>query len=102
MCGRTQLRESSEHRPGRLVMTKLLHISASPRGARSESLAIATTFLDSLRDSHPDITVETFDLWDGSLPEFGPAAAAAKMAVFGGADPAGDEATAWRAARDTF
>src|SRR3954465_6549111 len=83
-------------------MTTLLHISASPRGPRSESLAIATTFLDTLRESHPHIEVETFDLWDGSLPEFGPAAAAAKMAVFGGADPEGDEATAWRAAQATF
>ena len=31
-----------------------------------------------------------------------PAAAAAKMAVFAGADPEGDEAAAWRAARDTL
>ncbi len=83
-------------------MTTLLHISASPRGQRSESLAIAATFLDQLRATDPDVTVQHWDLWDGTLPDFGPAAAAAKMAVFGGADPQGDEATAWRAARDTF
>ena len=83
-------------------MTTLLHISASPRGQRSESLAIAATFLEELRATHPDVTVEHWDLWDGTLPAFGPPAAAAKMAVFGGADPEGDEATAWRAARDTF
>ena len=83
-------------------MTTLLHISASPRGQRSESLAIATTFLDELRATNPNVTVEHWDLWDGTLPEFGPSAAAAKMAVFGGADPEGDEATAWRAARETF
>ena len=83
-------------------MTTLLHISASPRGERSESLAIAATFLDELRATHPDVAVEHWDLWDGTLPEFGPSAAAAKMAIFGGADPEGDEATAWRAARDTF
>jgi FMN-dependent NADH-azoreductase len=83
-------------------MTTLLHISASPRGARSESLAIAATFLDELRAAHPDVAVERWDLWDGSLPAFGPDAVAAKMAVFGGADPEGDEATAWRAARETF
>jgi FMN-dependent NADH-azoreductase len=84
------------------MMTTVLHISASPRGQRSESLAIAATFLDELRATHPDVTVEHWDLWDGTLPEFGPSAAAAKMAIFGGADPEGDEATAWRAARDTF
>jgi FMN-dependent NADH-azoreductase len=83
-------------------MTTLLHISVSPRGDRSESLAIAATFLAELRATHPEIAVEHWDLWDGTLPEFGPPAAAAKMAVFGGADPAGDEAAAWRAAQATF
>jgi FMN-dependent NADH-azoreductase len=83
-------------------MTTLLHISASPRGRRSESLALAATFLDELRRIRPDIAVEHWDLWDGTLPQFGPAAAAAKMAVFGGADPEGDEAGAWRAARESF
>jgi len=83
-------------------MTTLLHISASPRGERSESLAIAQTFLDVYSDTHPETTVQTWDLWDGSLPEFGPAAAHAKMAVFAGADPEGAEAAAWRAARTAF
>jgi len=83
-------------------MTTLLHISASPRGQRSESLAIAATFLDELRATQPDVAIEHWDLWDGTLPEFGPAAATAKMTVFAGADPEGEEATAWRLARDTF
>jgi FMN-dependent NADH-azoreductase len=83
-------------------MTSLLHISASPRGTESESLAIARTFLDGLADSRPEVTVDTFDLWDGSLPEFGPAAAAAKMNVFAGQAPAGDQAAAWQAAERTF
>ena len=78
---------------------KLLHISASPRGERSESLAIANTFLDVFREVHPDVDVEQFDLWDGTLPAFGPEAAAAKMAVFAGETPTSD---AWRAAVDTF
>ena len=81
---------------------RLLHVSASPRGAASESLAIAAAFLDVFAETHPDIEVDTFDLWDGSLPAFGPAAAAAKMSVFAGADPQGAEAVAWRAAVDTF
>ena len=83
-------------------MSCLLHISASPRGARSESLALATTFLDSYRDLHPGDTVDTFDLWDGTLPEFGPSAAAAKMTIFGGGTPAGAEADAWARATATF
>jgi FMN-dependent NADH-azoreductase len=83
-------------------MTRLLHISASPRGAASESLAIAAAFLDSYRDTHPAAEIDRFDLWDGSLPEFGPAAAGAKMAVFAGQEPTGVQAAAWQAARATF
>jgi FMN-dependent NADH-azoreductase len=83
-------------------VSSLLHISASPRGRRSESLAIARTFLDTLADRRPEITVDTFDLWDGTLPPFGPAAAAAKMAVFAGEEPTGAEAAAWQAAERVF
>ena len=83
-------------------MTKLLHISASPRGEHSESLAIARTFLDALRESHPQITIDEYDLWDGTLPPFGPAATAGKMAVFAGQQPSGAAAEAWRAVEATF
>src|SRR3954447_12786723 len=85
---------SSDHR--------LLHISSSPRGGASESLGIASAFLDAYRIAHPDAEVETWDLWDGSLPEFGPAAAGAKMTVFGAGTPEGAQADAWRQARATF
>jgi len=83
-------------------VTRLLHVSSSPRGAASESLAIAGVFLDSYRQTHPDAEIDTFDLWDGSLPAFGPAAAGAKMAVFAGATPAGPQASAWHEAQGTF
>jgi FMN-dependent NADH-azoreductase len=85
-----------------MEMTTLLHVSASPRSAASESLAIAETFLGVYRETNPDNDVLTWDLWDGTLPDFGPAAAHAKMAVFAGADPTGDQAAAWRAANDAF
>ena len=77
----------------------LLHISASPRGDHSESRAIAATFLDTFRSVSPHVPIEEFDLWDGTLPSFGPAAAAAKMAVFAGSAPEGPE---WQAAVQTF
>ena len=83
-------------------MTHLLHISASPRGEKSESLALADVFLNAFSETHPEATIEHFDLWDGTLPPFGPAAAAAKMAVFAGADPQGEEAAAWTRAVETF
>jgi FMN-dependent NADH-azoreductase len=83
-------------------MTKLLHISASPRGERSESLALSRTFLQVYRELHPGDEVTEWDLWDGTLPDFGPPAAAAKMDVFAGLEPTGAGAAAWRAAGDTF
>jgi FMN-dependent NADH-azoreductase len=83
-------------------MSKLLHISASPRGERSESLGLAKTFLEVYRELHPEDEIIEWDLWDGSLPEFGPAAAAAKMDVFAGQEPSGPGAEAWRAAGATF
>jgi FMN-dependent NADH-azoreductase len=83
-------------------MTTLLHISSSPRGANSESLQIADAFLDAYRQANPGDRVETWELWDGTLPDFGPAAAGAKMTVFGGDAPAGPQADAWRRARATF
>lgn len=83
-------------------MTRLLHISASPRGGASESLHLAAAFLDSYRQHHPHTDIEHFDLWDGTLPEFGPAAAKAKMDVFSGVEPSGDGTAAWKAAKATF
>ncbi len=83
-------------------MSTLLHLSASPRGAASESLALASTFLETLRSERPDVEIDTWDLWDGTLPEFGPDAAAAKMRTFAGERPEGAEADAWDRARLAF
>jgi len=83
-------------------MPDLLHISASPRGEDSQSLRLAATFLNTYRTIHPDAEVEEWDLWDGSLPAFGPAAARAKMTVFGGGTPQGEQAAAWEAAKAAF
>jgi FMN-dependent NADH-azoreductase len=83
-------------------MSKLLHISASPRGTASESLAIAATFADTFSDVRPDIAVEHWDLWDGTLPPFGAAAAGAKMSIFAGHEPSGEQAAAWAAVHRTF
>jgi FMN-dependent NADH-azoreductase len=82
-------------------MTHLLHVSSSPRGSASESLAISGVFTEAYSAAHPDSAVEHWDLWDGSLPDFA-AGARAKMTVFGGGTPVGEEAEAWAAARRTF
>jgi FMN-dependent NADH-azoreductase len=83
-------------------MSKLLHVSASPRETASESLAIAATFVDTFFDVRPDVAVEHWDLWDGTLPPFGTAAAGAKMSIFAGQEPSGEQAAAWAAVHRTF
>lgn len=87
---------------GNHIVTTLLHISASPRGEASESLAIARSFLDAFRDANPAASVEEWDLWDGSLPSFGPDGAGAKMRIFAGDQPVGPQETAWHRARLAF
>src|SRR5436309_872600 len=83
-------------------MSRLLHISASPRGERSESLAIARTFLHAVAEMHPSVEIDEWDLWDGTLPAFRPDAVAAKYAVFTGADHTPEQAAAWAEVRATF
>jgi FMN-dependent NADH-azoreductase len=76
-------------------MTRLLHVSASPRGEASESLALARTFLDEVRSTRTDLEIVEWDLWDGSLPQFGPLATAGKMEIFAGREPSGEMVAAW-------
>ena len=83
-------------------MTTLLHLSASPRGPESESVALASTFLETFSGVRPDIEIDTWDLWDGELPEFGPEGAGAKMRVFAGENPEGLQQQAWHQARLAF
>jgi FMN-dependent NADH-azoreductase len=83
-------------------VTRLLHISTSPRGAASASLAIADAFGSAYAQVNPGHGIEHWDLWDGTLPDFGPAAVSAKMTVFGGENPDGDAAAAWDRVRETF
>ncbi|MEO8261808.1 MAG: NAD(P)H-dependent oxidoreductase [Pseudolysinimonas sp.] len=83
-------------------MTTLLHIASSPRGTDSESLSLASTFLDAFSAIRPDIRIDTWNLWDGALPTFGPHGAGAKMRIFAGEEPVGPQQEAWNAARRAF
>jgi FMN-dependent NADH-azoreductase len=83
-------------------MTRLLHVSASPRGANSDSLALANAFLDAYRTANPAVELDHVDLFDGTLPLFGRLAAEAKLAVFAGGQPAPEQRAEWDAARAVF
>ena len=83
-------------------MTTLLHISASPRGASSDSLTLANAFLDTYCHAHPDVAVEHLDLFDETLPTFGRLAAGAKMATITGGEPSAEQQGEWDVARAVF
>ncbi len=72
-------------------MSKLLYITSSPRGEQSESQAIADEFLDSYQRSDPQLEVDVLDLWNEPLPGYGDKGVRAKMTVFAGQDPQGEE-----------
>jgi FMN-dependent NADH-azoreductase len=88
---------SQEH-----LMSKLLYVISSPRGEQSESRAIADEFLDAYRRSDPSLEVDVLNLWTEPLPIYGGAGVAAKMAVFAGQTPSGDQAAAWAEVQRIF
>jgi FMN-dependent NADH-azoreductase len=83
-------------------MTQLLHVNASPRGPVSQSLAIAESFLDVYKARRPALKIDSLNLFEDPLPEFGTVAAAAKIAAFSGQEPTGEQADAWAQARGVF
>lgn len=83
-------------------MSKLLYVISSPRGEQSESRAIAEEFLDAYRQSDPSVEVDVLDLWTDRLPVYGGDGVAAKMAVFAGLEPSGDQAAAWAEVKRIF
>ncbi|MFC6013556.1 FMN-dependent NADH-azoreductase [Nocardia lasii] len=83
-------------------MTTLLHINASARGELSQSRSIATTFIEALATKDHDLTVDTLDLFEAGLPDFGTHAAAAKLAVFTGSEQTPEQVAAWERARAVF
>lgn len=83
-------------------MSRLLHIEASPRKTRSTSLDVAREFLDAYQAANPRDEIESWDLWDTSLPEFDGATIDAKYKIMHGEGHSADEAQAWGAVTRVF
>ena len=64
-------------------MNKLLHIVASPRGDKSNTLKVSQVFLDAYREKYPDAEIRELNVWTRQLPEFDGEGAAAKLSFFG-------------------
>ncbi|MDX3854891.1 FMN-dependent NADH-azoreductase [Streptomyces sp. AK02-01A] len=80
-------------------MSTLLYVASSPRGAASDSRALASVFLDAYQEAHREDRIVTLDLWEEPLPRFGPEGASAKMSVFGGEELTVEQKQAWEQAR---
>ncbi len=83
-------------------MSKLLYVISSPRGEQSESTRIAEEFLSSYLRARPSVEVQRLNLWEDELPVYGGKGAAAKMTVFSGQTPVGDQADAWADVQRVF
>ena len=76
-------------------MARLLYVEASPRKARSHSIAVANAFIDAYREAYPDDQVGTLDLWATELPPFDGETLDAKYAVLHGQEHTAEQAEAW-------
>ncbi|MFF5030676.1 NADPH-dependent FMN reductase family protein [Nocardia salmonicida] len=52
-------------------MTTLLHLDACSRGELSRSRSTANTFIETLATEDTGSRVDTFDLFEPGLPDFG-------------------------------
>jgi FMN-dependent NADH-azoreductase len=57
---------------------RLLKIDASPRGSKSNSIALTDAFVTAYCEAVPSVTVDVMNVWDERLPEFDHAAIDAK------------------------
>jgi FMN-dependent NADH-azoreductase len=73
----------------------LLNIQSSPRGERSVSIAVADAFLEAYRKTCPELVVDTLNVWQENLPEFGNAAIGAKYKGINGKPMDEVEAAVW-------
>jgi FMN-dependent NADH-azoreductase len=81
---------------------KLFYIEASPRKERAYSIKVAQQFLNTYKETNPSHTIESFDLWQTSLPEFDGATINAKYRILHGETHTDAEATAWNSVEELF
>jgi FMN-dependent NADH-azoreductase len=74
----------------------LLYIEASPRKARSHSIAVAREFLRAAQAARPGLELDSIDLWQEDLPELGGATIEAKYAILAQQAHTPEQARAWQ------
>lgn len=80
---------------------KLLHINASSRGLKSESLDVARHLIAELQRRGP-VEVDEYNLFEDDLPKFDGLAVGAKMALFTGSEADDAQNAAWQGIKAVF
>ncbi len=84
-------------------MSTLLHIAASPNSKEtSESLRLADAFLETYHAVHPDVSIDTLNLWSEPLIPFDGVKVGTKATIASGGTPTGIQAEAWSEIVATF
>lgn len=76
-------------------LVKLLHIVATPRAERSNTLSIATDFIANLRTQHRDLDIDVVDLFHSDLPAVAGTNIEVKYNLMVGGVIAKDHAESW-------
>src|SRR4029453_3952534 len=63
---------------------KVLHIIATPRNVKSNTLQVTKVFLDALAAHHPEMQIDVVDLFDSDLPALAGANIEAKYTLLQG------------------
>ncbi len=74
---------------------RLLKIDASPRGSKSNSIALTDAFVNAYCDAVPSVTVDFMNVWHERLPEFDNAAIDAKYKGVAGSAMNEAETAVW-------
>jgi FMN-dependent NADH-azoreductase len=76
-------------------MKKLLHIIASPGGAKSRTLQVSRAFLDRFRELHPDWLMDEINLFQETLPPLTARSVDGKYLLLGGKALYGELRETW-------
>jgi len=75
---------------------KVLHIIATPRNVKSNTLQVSKVFLDALAAHHPEMQIDVVDLFDSDLPALAGANIEAKYTLLQGQPIDKDHEESWR------
>jgi FMN-dependent NADH-azoreductase len=96
MDARPEKRQKTISKKKEKKMSHLLYIQASPRGERSYAIQAADAFVQSYRESHPEDSVATINLFEKDLPPFDGFSLDAKYAILHGEERTEAQAMAWK------